>query len=113
MEDEVEPATDEEIRQALVTLLSAMRPDWGNRQAILKRVVFAEERLQWPLIRVCVEAVRGASKPGSLRDIFIDVKAPIPSDGRPADPKTVAEVASRARRALIGRKPSSRPKGAV
>ncbi|MEV3925933.1 hypothetical protein [Actinomadura coerulea] len=106
-EEAAEAASEEEIREALVILLARMRPDWGGRRAIAQRVGFARERLLMPLARVCADAVRGAAQPGSPPDVFIAIDARVPVEGGPADPATVAEVAAQARRALIGRRPSS------
>ncbi|MEV4250750.1 hypothetical protein AB0J63_46070 [Streptosporangium canum] len=102
------PATEDEIRQALVILLSRMRPDWGSDKAIAGRVRFAEERLRLSLPRVCVDAVRGAAIPGSPPDVFIATKVRRPTEGRAADPDQTAELIRRTRIDLIGRKPISR-----
>ncbi|MFI6883937.1 hypothetical protein [Streptosporangium canum] len=109
MADEIRPpATEDEIRQALVVLLSRMRPDWGSARAIVGRIRFAEERLLLPLPRVCADAVRGAALPGSPPDVFIAIDARRPAEGNPADPDQTAELIRQTRIALIGRKPISR-----
>lgn len=101
-------ASDKEVREALVLLLSRMRPDWGTPDAIAKRVLFAEERLAVPLARVCADAVAAARRPDAAPDAFIAAPGSHPSDGRPADAETVAEVARRARKDIIGRRPPHR-----
>ncbi|MEU6718333.1 hypothetical protein ABZ897_43280 [Nonomuraea sp. NPDC046802] len=60
-----------QVREALVTLLNAMRPDWGGVDAIAGRIRFAENRLHVPLPDICVQAVSAAAIPAMAPDAFI------------------------------------------
>ncbi|WP_431929862.1 hypothetical protein [Nonomuraea jabiensis] len=66
-EEELRPR----VREALVSLLDAMRPDWGGVDAIIGRIRFAEHRLHVSLPDICVQAVQAAAIPTMAPDAFI------------------------------------------
>ena len=98
-----------QLRDALITLLAIMRPDWGSRQAVASRVQFAEDRLGRSLPQVCLQAITAAVTPGTPPDAYIR-GTPADTLRHLADPEHTAAIVAQLRRRLLDRPRQSAPR---
>ncbi|MGI5293003.1 hypothetical protein ACQEVF_58170 [Nonomuraea polychroma] len=90
------------VRDALITLLTIMRPDWGSRQAVASRVKFAEQRLGRSLPQICLHAVTAAVTPGAPPDTYIRT-TPADTLHHLAEPEHTKDTLAALRRRLLDR----------
>jgi hypothetical protein len=98
------------VREALVNLLDAMRPDWGGVDAITSRIRFAEDRLHLSLPDICVQAVEAAAVPTTAPDAFIrqhPVRRPSTDDAQAK--QRIAELRRRLARQIPDPKQAPHP----
>lgn len=96
------------VRDALITLLTIMRPDWGSHQAVASRVQFAEERLGRSLPEVCLQAVTAAVTPGAPPDSYIRT-TPADTLQHLAEPEHTKDTLAELRRRLLDRAREATP----
>jgi hypothetical protein len=96
------------VRDALITLLTIMRPDWGTRQTVAGRVQFAEQRQGRSLPEVCLQAVTAAVTPAAPPDAFIRT-TPADALDHLADPEHTKDTLAELRHRLLDRARAGTP----